>query len=162
VTKTEILAADVGDILVQVSFMFFGALILAPSLDAMTWTVVVMAALALTAVRILPVAFSMIGSGMKMPTVLYLGWFGPRGLATVVFAGIVIVDADIPGLATVAAVATATVGLSVILHGMTSYVGSEAYATWVEAQSEDIAENVPVHHRMLGMRHRRHHVSPEE
>ena len=55
--------------------------------------------LSLTLVRMLPVAIAMIGSGARTPTVAFLGWFGPRGLASIVFAVIVVEEAHLPGRA---------------------------------------------------------------
>ena len=70
-------------------------------------------------VRMLPIFLSLAGSGEKTPTKLFLGWFGPRGLASVVFA-IIVLNADIPGGRMLASVVTATVFLSLILHGLTA------------------------------------------
>jgi NhaP-type Na+/H+ or K+/H+ antiporter len=84
----------------------------------------------------LPVAIGMIGSGLGRPSVLFLGWFGPRGLASIIFAGIVIEDSDLPGIATILAVVMITVGLSVFAHGATSWFGSESYADWYLANEE--------------------------
>ncbi len=74
----------------------------------------------------------MVGSGLSRPSVGYLGWFGPRGLASIIFAGIVIEDAVLPGADTIVDVAMVTVGLSIFAHGATSWFGSESYADWYE------------------------------
>jgi len=67
----------------------------------------------------------MIGARMAAPTLRYLGWFGPRGLATIVFGALVVEQADLAGERTMVTVATVTVALSVVLHGTTAYWGSE-------------------------------------
>ena len=131
-SRSEEFASDLGDALVPVSFLLFGALILEPALEHVTWPVVLMAILSLTIVRMAPVALSLVGSGSRWPTVLYIGWFGPRGLATIVFTALVVVESDLPGEGTITLVASTTVLLSVVLHGATAYAGSERYATWAE------------------------------
>jgi NhaP-type Na+/H+ or K+/H+ antiporter len=145
-SRCEELASDLGEALVPVSFLLFGALILEPHLEHITWQVVLMAVLALTIVRMAPVALSLVGSGSRWPTVLYVGWFGPRGLATIVFTALVVVESDLPGEGTITLVASTTVLLSVVLHGVTAYPGSERYATWAEKSRTvaDLTEMRPV------------------
>jgi NhaP-type Na+/H+ or K+/H+ antiporter len=149
IKPTELLAADVGLALVKVSFLMFGALVLLPSLGDITWQVVVMVVFALTVARIIPVAISMIGTGLRVPTILYMGWFGPRGLATIVYAALVVTSSQLSGISTITTVAVVTVGVSVFVHGMTAYPGSQRYADWYEAQDRDgLAEAKPVHHSL--------------
>ena len=78
------------------TFIVFGAVVLGPLLDELTWQVALYAVLSLTVVRMVPVALAMLGTGARRPTVAFLGWFGPRGLASIVFAVILIDDADLP------------------------------------------------------------------
>jgi len=149
IAPNEFLAGTVGLGLVQVSFLTFGALILMNALENATWQVFVMALLALTVARVIPVAIAMIGTRLRVPTLLYMGWFGPRGLATIVFGALVVENADLAGIDTIVAVAAITVGMSVLLHGLTSYPGSEAYANWYQQQDKDrMAESKQVHHRV--------------
>jgi NhaP-type Na+/H+ or K+/H+ antiporter len=77
-------------------FIIFGAVILGPVLDELTWELALYAVLSLTIVRMLPVAVAMIGTGARSPTVAFLGWFGPRGLVSIVFGVILLDDADLP------------------------------------------------------------------
>jgi NhaP-type Na+/H+ or K+/H+ antiporter len=149
IKPTELLAADIGLALVQVSFLMFGALVLLPSLGEITWQVVVMVVVALTIARMIPVAIAMIGTGLAIPSLLYMGWFGPRGLATVVYAALVVSGSQVEGLSTITTVALITVGASVFAHGMTAYAGSQKYADWYAAKDPDsIAEGKPVQHHM--------------
>jgi len=149
IKPTELLAADVGLALVKVSFLMFGALILLPELGDITWQVVVMVILALTVARIVPVAIAMIGTGLKAPSLLYMGWFGPRGLATIVYAALVVTSSELSGISTITAVAVVTVGVSVFVHGMTAFPGSQRYADWYAARDhDDLAEAKPVHHTL--------------
>jgi len=162
IRRTEALAAHLGLAMVQVSFLLFGVLVLEPALGSLSWQVVLMAVLALTVVRMGPVAFSMIGVNMRPATVLYMGWFGPRGLATIVFAALVITEADLPGTGTITTVAAVTVGLSVLLHGVTAYPGSQLYADWYAAHDDpsQLAESKPVHRKLS--RSRADHFLPTE
>ena len=69
-----------------VTFVFFGAILLGPALGELRWELALYAVLSLTLVRMLPVAIAMLGSKARSPTLGFLGWFGPRGLASIVFA----------------------------------------------------------------------------
>ena len=83
-----------------------------------------------------------------------MGWFGPRGLATIVFAALVVTDADLPGTPTISVVAAAIVGMSVLLHGLSAYPGSQAYANWYQSHDDPtkLAEGKAVHHRTINPR----------
>ena len=78
----------------------------------------------------LPVAIAMLGTGARRPTVAFLGWFGPRGLASIVFAVIVVQESDLPHARTILLTTYATVGLSVLAHGLTAAPLARRYATW--------------------------------
>jgi NhaP-type Na+/H+ or K+/H+ antiporter len=81
--------------------------------------VVVYALLSLTIVRILPVFLSLLGTRLPTADRLFVGWFGPRGLASVVFA-IIILDAGVPGMETLGVTIVVTILLSVVLHGVSA------------------------------------------
>ena len=83
------LSEQVGNVLNGVTFVFFGAILLGPALGELSWELALYAVLSLTVVRMLPVAIAMLGSHARAPTLGFLGWFGPRGLASIVFAVIV-------------------------------------------------------------------------
>ena len=87
---------EVADVLNGVTFLLFGAVLLGPALGEIGWNLVLYAVLSLTVVRMLPVAVAMLGSHAKAPTLGFLGWFGPRGLASIVFAVIVIEESNLP------------------------------------------------------------------
>ena len=120
-----------------------------PVFENFTWELAVMALLALTVARMIPVAISMVGTRLTLPTLLYMGWFGPRGLATIVFASLVVTESDLAGIETIVAVATTTVAASVVLHGLTAFPGSEAYGNWYEKQDKtSLEEAKKVHHHL--------------
>ena len=86
-----------------------------------------------------PVALSATGSGLGRPTVLYLGWFGPRGLASIILALIVVQEADLAGTSSIVLLTAATVTLSVLAHGLTAVWGSNAYGDWCETHAAGAA-----------------------
>jgi sodium/hydrogen antiporter len=126
------LAEQTGTLLAAVSFFVFGAVLLGPALSAVGWRAVAYAVLSLTVVRMAPVAVALAGSRFRPPTVLYAGWFGPRGLASIVFALLLLEDGP-AGAGVVVDVVVITVGLSVVLHGATAAWGAGAYAAWHRA-----------------------------
>jgi NhaP-type Na+/H+ or K+/H+ antiporter len=114
-------------------FFLFGLLV------AGTWTqfhptVVLYAVLSLTLVRMAPVALALAGTGLSRPTVLFMGWFGPRGLASIVL-GLVYLErhAHLPGESTIRLAVMATVGLSIFAHGLSALPGTAAYAARIAA-----------------------------
>ena len=122
-----------GTLLSLLVWFAFGAVILVPGLRAATWRDVVFAVAALTVVRMVPVAVALAGSGVDRATVAFVGWFGPRGLASVVF-GLIAVDSLDPAAASVVLGAvTVTVTSSVVLHGVTASPLAGRYAARVGA-----------------------------
>ncbi len=140
------LADEVGDVLNGATFILFGAVLVGPMLDALDWKIVLYAVLSLAVIRMLPVAISLIGTRARMPTVEFLGWFGPRGLASIVFAIIIIEEAQLPHTDTILAVTFATVALSVFAHGLSAQVLTDRYAGWYRRHPSDAQppmESVP-------------------
>ena len=82
--EVTFLTDELGELLNGVTLLVFGAVLLWPALDGMTWRIGLYAVASLTVVRMLPVAVAMLGTGARRPTVAFLGWFGPRGLASIV------------------------------------------------------------------------------
>jgi NhaP-type Na+/H+ or K+/H+ antiporter len=121
-------AEDEGQLLALLTFLAFGAVLAGPQLDEVTWRVALFAVLALTVMRMLPVALSLVGVGLRRATVLYVGWFGPRGLASILFALFLVEEAELPGTSELSLVVTWTVLLSVLLHGLTSVPVTRRYA----------------------------------
>ncbi|MEU8514669.1 cation:proton antiporter [Kitasatospora sp. NPDC048722] len=128
---TADLAEYLGSLLALLSLLVFGAVVLGPTLEHLGWRIVVYAVLSLTLVRMVPVALSLAGSGLKAPTVAYIGWFGPRGLASIVL-GLLVVEQHVPGVELIGRVVAVTVGLSVVLHGASAVVLSDGYGRWYE------------------------------
>jgi NhaP-type Na+/H+ or K+/H+ antiporter len=94
-----------------------------------TTVVILYAILSLTLIRILPVALSLIKTGLQSDSVLFIGWFGPRGLASIVLLLITLNDApDISGLQTIEVVVGTTILFSVFAHGITANPSITWYA----------------------------------
>ena len=145
---------ELGELLGGVTFLIFGAVLLGPSLEHVSWQLALYAVLSLTLVRMLPVAIAMIGSSAKWRTVGFLGWFGPRGLASIVFAVIAVQEAHLKGAQTILLASYLTVGLSVVAHGITAAPLASRYARWYETHPphrRPAMESVPApHHRPRG------------
>jgi NhaP-type Na+/H+ or K+/H+ antiporter len=130
---------EAGNLLGAATFVLFGAVMLVPILDDLSAEVVLYALLSLTLVRMIPVALAMIRTGARRPTVAFLGWFGPRGLASIVFAVILVEDADLANESLLLNTIFLTIGLSVLLHGLTAAPLAGRYASWFAAHPHDAA-----------------------
>jgi NhaP-type Na+/H+ or K+/H+ antiporter len=145
--EATVLAEQTGELLNAVTFLLFGALLLGPALGALDWPIALYAVASLTVVLMLPVALAMAGAGLRRVTVGFLGWFGPRGLASIVFVLILLEGTDLPERPLMLTVVTWTVGLSVYAHGLTAGWGAARYADWYHARHEHhqvMPESTPV------------------
>jgi sodium/hydrogen antiporter len=125
------LAEQVGALLSLVLWFVFGAAFVLPALEHLDARVVVYAVLSVTVVRMVPVAISFLGSGEDRATTAFVGWFGPRGLASVVFALLAIEELGgfDPRVLTAVDVIAVTIVLSVVVHGVTSRPLASRYLT---------------------------------
>ncbi|MFC5909192.1 cation:proton antiporter [Streptacidiphilus monticola] len=143
VSRTTELAEDLGGLLAMLSLLLFGAVLLGPTLEHLDWRILTYAVLSLTVVRMLPVAVALIGSGLRAPSLAYIGWFGPRGLASVVF-GLLVAEEHIHGVDLISRVVAATIGLSVLLHGASAAMLAARYGRWYRraaATAPDLRES---------------------
>jgi NhaP-type Na+/H+ or K+/H+ antiporter len=143
---TTFLAEQSGELLNAVTFLLFGTVLLGPAFGELDWRVALYAVGSLTVVRMLPVAISMLGTGMRRVTVGFLGWFGPRGLASIVFVLILVEETELPERSLMLTVVTWTVALSVYAHGLTAWPGANRYADWYAGHAKEHAampESVP-------------------
>jgi NhaP-type Na+/H+ or K+/H+ antiporter len=125
------LVEELGALLGAATFVVFGATLLEPALGHLSWSVVLYAVLSLTVVRMLPVAIAMLGTGARWRTVAFVGWFGPRGLASIVFAVLLVEETgELPHEGVLLATIFVTVGLSVLLHGLSAAPLARRYAAW--------------------------------
>lgn len=142
-STTVDLTSDAGGVMSLLVWFLFGAAMIVPALEDATWQDALFAVVALTAVRMLPVAIALAGAGLSRSTVLFVGWFGPRGLASVVF-GLIAFDelAGGDGRHVLTAV-TATVLLSVIAHGLTARPWGGRYGDRASKLGGDQPEDAP-------------------
>jgi sodium/hydrogen antiporter len=134
---------EVGGVLNGVTLIVFGAAVLGGLWSDIGLREVIYAVLSLTVIRMVPVAIAMIGSPARRPTVLFLGWFGPRGLASIVFGVIVVEAADLPHTDDLLVALTVTVALSVMAHGITAAPLASRYAAW-QATRDTPMEDKPI------------------
>lgn len=137
---------DTGQLLSMLTFFFFGALVVGPALDDLTWQIALYVVFALTLMRMVPVGLSMIGAGLRGESVLFMGWFGPRGLASILFGLLIVRDAEIPGGEFILLVVTWTVIASIVAHGITARPWANRYAESFEHMPDAAAmpEEKPV------------------
>ncbi|WP_017779583.1 cation:proton antiporter [Aeromonas dhakensis] len=110
-----------GDLLSVVIWMVFGATLMPMLAELLHWQYWLYAAASLTLLRMLPVWLSLLGTGLKLELKLFIGWFGPRGLASIVFAVMVLQNEPaLLGQRPIIATVLCTIILSVILHGLTA------------------------------------------
>ena len=120
-------AEEWGQILNLAVFFLFGMLIVRdwPQFTLTHW---VYAVLSLTVVRMLPVAIALIGTHLSLPSVIFMGWFGPRGLASIVL-GLVYLEQELhlPSEPTIRSAVMLTVVLSIFVHGLSAMPGISIY-----------------------------------
>ena len=117
---TLLLAAEgTGDTLALITWVVFGAVVIARAANNITWPIVLYAVLSLTLIRMLPVFLALAGLGLSTKEKLFIGWFGPRGLASIVF-GVIVFDAHLPGGVTLIATVVCTILLSIVAHGLSA------------------------------------------
>jgi sodium/hydrogen antiporter len=111
---------ETGALVSLLVWLAFGTVAVVPAFESLTWQIVVYAVLSLTLIRMAPVAVALIGGRLGRTAVAFVGWFGPRGLASVVFALIALEDLGEHAAGPAVSVITFTVLLSVIAHGVTA------------------------------------------
>jgi NhaP-type Na+/H+ or K+/H+ antiporter len=124
-----------GTLLDTLSFILFGALLLPFALGGLTGPIVLYAVLSLVVIRMVSVVVAMVGARAHPPTLAFMGWFGPRGLATVVFT-LLLLDENVANAPVIATVAVVGVVLSVYAHGLTAPPLTGVYSRWFEAKAK--------------------------
>lgn len=119
--KHELLAPTegAGDVLALFTWVIFGATVVGQTAGSFTWQVVLYAVLSLTVIRMVPVMLALAGTGVGWEGKLFVGWFGPRGLASIVFA-IIVYHKNLPESGMLALVVVCAVILSIVAHGMSA------------------------------------------
>lgn len=151
---TTTFARSEGQLLALLTFLLFGVAIVGDILADLEWRYVVYALASLLVVRMLATALALLGSGVSAATVLYVGWAGPRGLASIVYAVLVVTTAGLPMSEEIFVVAGWTILLSVYLHGLSAAWVSRRYGASVEQGSRDRPEHRHTSHLPLRLPHR--------
>ncbi len=132
-----------GHLLVVLIFLIFGAAILPDAFGLVTPAIVVYAVASLTIVRMIPVAVALTGAGLRPWTVVFLGWFGPRGLASILFALLILEGAGVAGAETIVVTVIVTCGLSIFVHGLTAAPGTAWLGAYIKRRTT-MEETMPV------------------
>lgn len=115
-----LLAAEgTGDTLALITWVIFGAIVVGHSIDTISWEVVLYSVLSLTVIRMLPVFLCLFGLNLRADEKLFMGWFGPRGLASIVF-GVIVLNENLPGGDIITMTVVCTVVLSIVAHGLSA------------------------------------------
>ena len=131
-----------GQLLALATFLLFGMVALIPAIELATVETFVYAILCLTVIRMLPVALAVTGMGLQLSTVLFLGWFGPRGLASLLFGLLVVRQFELPHAEHILTVTVLTVLMSMVAHGISAIPGANWYAGRLKQKTtEDCPEN---------------------
>ena len=125
-----------GQLLTLFVFLIFGAVMVGPAFAALSWRVGLYALLSLTLIRMVPVALSLLGARLQTNTVLFLGWFGPRGIASIIYGLLLLEHGVAQGEALFNLIAL-TVLLSTFLHGLTAVPFAELYGDRTEAMKDE-------------------------
>ena len=138
------LIEEEGELLMMLVFLLLGCALAGPALATATPAMFVYAGLSLTVVRMLPVALALFGAESSRATVVFLGWFGPRGLASLLFGMLLLEESAIVHGDQVFQVVVITVLASVFLHGVSAAWAAEAYGARVPTDAPE-RKPVPAH-----------------
>ena len=133
-----LLAAEgTGEVLALLTWVTFGAVVAGATLEHFSWDVLIYAVLSLTLIRMVPSFVVLAGTGLTVFDKLVLGWFGPRGLASIVFI-VIVLNEHLPGGETLRMVVAWTIILSVIAHGATAYPLAALYARRQQSGADEL------------------------
>jgi len=112
-------AEGTGDTMALITWVIFGSAVVGRAIGPFNWAILVYAILSLTLIRMLPVFFALAGLKVSTEEKLFMGWFGPRGLASIVFT-VIVVNANVPNSGPIAMTVVCTIILSIIAHGVSA------------------------------------------
>ncbi len=129
-----------GQLLTLLVFLLFGAAMVPNTIEVLSAKTFAYAVLSLTLIRMLPVAIALRGTGLRAPGVLFLGWFGPRGLASILFALVVVEEGRLASGSLLEGVVTLTVLSSAMLHGATAFPLAKSFGNYAAKHHQELAE----------------------
>ena len=143
------LVEELGGVLSSVTFVVFGAIMLGPALGATTWQIVALCRPQPHGRAHAPGRDRAARHRARRPTVGFVGWFGPRGLASIVFAVIIVEEGGLPHEDVVITTTVLTVALSILAHGLTAAPLADRYADWFASHPKDslpaLESSAPTH-----------------
>jgi NhaP-type Na+/H+ or K+/H+ antiporter len=142
-----------GQLLTLLVFLVFGGVMVPMALPLLDARAFAYALASLTIVRMVPVALALLGTGLRPASVAFLGWFGPRGLASILFALLVVEEGRLESGPFLVAVVVLTVLLSTLLHGVTAYPLARRYGAFASALAEARAERRDAMELPVRLRH---------
>lgn len=116
-----------GEALELIVFLIFGLILMPAAFDHLSLNSWIYAILSLTVIRMVPVAISLLGTKMGAKSVGFIGWFGPRGIASILYLMIVMISLNPNGYEEILSVVVLTVFLSIFLHGLSALPLSTIY-----------------------------------
>jgi NhaP-type Na+/H+ or K+/H+ antiporter len=119
-------AEGTGDVLALITWVIFGSAVVGQAVGNFSWLILLYSILSLTLIRMLPVFLSLTGMGISTEGKLFIGWFGPRGLASIVFA-VIVINANLPNSGPLAMTVVCTIMLSIVAHGVTANPWAKAF-----------------------------------
>ncbi len=145
VCEVHTFAEAEGQLLSLLIFLIFGAVMVPEALELATFPILLYSLLSLTVIRMLPVTLSLLGSRLRPGTVLFLGWFGPRGIASILFGLLIVQNSSLPNHEGLVPIVTLTVLLSIFGHGITANPLADLYARQTETMDPEASpEHLPV------------------
>jgi len=136
--KLVMAAEGMAELLAMFTWIVFSSVYMGMYWSTMTWDVLLYSLLSLTVIRMVPMVIALTGTGEKLETKLFLAWFGPRGLATIVFA-VIVATSNVPSESIILHVVVCTITLCVIAHGVTANAWAERLARVLGDESKRAA-----------------------
>ena len=130
--KLQEFAEEEGQLLTLIAFLVFGAVMLPPAFESLDAATAVYIGLSLTVIRMVPVMLALLGSGLRMQSTAFIGWFGPRGLATILFALLVAEAEGIINHELIFHIGSLTVAASILAHGLSAARLAALFGKWAE------------------------------
>lgn len=141
-----------GQFLKLLTFLIFGNIMVSLNFDHINWPIVLYGILSLTVVRMLPVAISLMGTRLKRDSIMFLGWFGPRGIASILFGLLILEKVNISAREEIYLIVISTVLMSIFLHGLSALPLSKWYGKCLEKKKDkttmaefETVTNMPAH-----------------
>jgi NhaP-type Na+/H+ or K+/H+ antiporter len=138
-THALVLAGEgIAELMAMLTWVIFGAMMVGQFWSVMSWEVLLYSLLSLTVIRMLPMLLALVRSDEILETRLFLAWFGPRGLASIVFL-IIVGGSDLPSKSLMIQTVTCTITLCVVAHGLTANIWAKRLArVLAEGQKSDL------------------------